>query len=71
VGLSILLLFLIIALTADYLAPYDEWELRVGRPFEKPSLMHPFGTDELGRDLFSLVIYGTRISLSGYSCCFI
>jgi len=63
VGLYILLFFFTIALIADYLAPYGEWELRVGRPFERPSSNHPFGTDELGRDLLSLVIYGTRISL--------
>ena len=62
-GLVILLFFITIALLADNLAPYGEWELRTGRPFERPSSRHPLGTDELGRDILSLVIYGTRISL--------
>ena len=62
-GFSLLLFFIVIALIAEYLAPYGEWERLVGKPFEPPSSEHIFGTDELGRDLFSLVIYGTRISL--------
>ena len=63
VGLIMLLAFIGIAAAADHLAPYGEWELGVDMPFSPPSNRHPFGTDELGRDLYSLFIYGTRISL--------
>ncbi len=44
------------------LAPHDKAEF-VGSVKEKPSIEHPFGTDYLGRDMFSRVIYGARISL--------
>jgi len=63
VGLIILLIFVFIAVLADYIAPYGEWELGVTLPFSPPSSQHIFGADELGRDLYSLFIYGTRISL--------
>ena len=62
-GLLILAVFIFIAVTADILAPYGEWEMGVSPPFSPPSRQHLFGTDELGRDLFSLFLYGTRVSL--------
>ncbi len=45
------------------LAPHDAGELGTGLPKEDPSIDHPFGTDDLGRDMFSRVIFGARISL--------
>ena len=63
VGLIILLIFIIIAIFADYIAPYGEWQRGVAPPFAPPSSKHLFGADELGRDLYSLFIYGARISL--------
>ncbi len=63
IGLFMLMIFVLLAVLADFIAPYGEWEMLVGRPFEPPSIRHLFGTDELGRDVFSLVIYGTRVSL--------
>jgi len=63
IGLAILLVFIFISLFAPLIAPYGEWEYAVAPPFSPPSPEHLFGTDELGRDLFSLVVYGTRISL--------
>jgi len=63
IGLFMLLVFVVLALFAEFIAPYGEWELLTGKAFEPPSLRHLFGTDELGRDIFSLVIYGTRVSL--------
>ena len=63
IGLIILLAFIIMAITADYLAVQGEWEMNVCKPFEPPSEFHPFGCDELGRDLYSLFLYGSRISL--------
>jgi len=45
------------------LAPHRESDLGVGQAKEDPSLARPFGTDDLGRDMFSRVIFGARISL--------
>ena len=44
--------------------PYDPTRTGVGGRYESPSLSHPFGTDRLGRDLFSRVMYGTRFSVT-------
>ena len=61
-SLVIIFIMVIAALFADYVAPYDP--ISVSRDtFQSPSLSHPFGTDDLGRDLFSRVIHGARISL--------
>lgn len=62
-GLSLFAPVLVAALLPDVLAPYDAWA-SVAAPFQPPSLAHPFGTDDLGRDLFSAVISGARTSLS-------
>ena len=51
-----------IALLAEVLAPDSPWAT-VAAPFRPPSLIHPFGTDDLGRDLLGGVIHGTRTSL--------
>jgi len=63
VGLAVVLFFTVIALAAPLLAPYDslatDWRL-VRKP---PSAMHLFGTDDLGRDVLSRVIWGARASL--------
>lgn len=63
VGLSIILFLLFIAIFADFLAPYpfDKQDLtQIRKP---PSAAHPFGTDELGRDLLTRMMYGARISM--------
>ncbi len=52
-----------VALAAPYLTPYDPLAIDVRHVLEPPSLAHPFGTDLLGRDVLSRMIYGTRISL--------
>ena len=44
--------------------PYDPTMTRVGDRYESPSLTHPFGTDRLGRDMFSRVMYGARFSVT-------
>lgn len=46
------------------LAPYDPMMTRVGGPYESPSITHPMGTDRLGRDLLSRVLYGARYSIT-------
>jgi len=60
-GLLLLALFLLLAVFAPLIAPYDPWE--PGRPFLPPSGTHPFGTNDIGQDIFSELIYSTRISL--------
>jgi peptide/nickel transport system permease protein len=51
------------AIFADVLAPYDPFLTRPETRLLAPSWQHPFGTDDIGRDVFSRVIYGARISL--------
>ncbi|RUM89556.1 MAG: peptide ABC transporter permease [Thermodesulfatator sp.] len=53
----------LVALLAPYLAPYDPLAIDVHHVLEPPSRVHPLGTDLLGRDVLSRIIYGTRISL--------
>lgn len=64
VGLLIVMLFLILALFGQTLAPYDPYAQDItGSKLLAPSLAHPLGTDELGRDLLSRIMTGARISL--------
>ncbi len=63
ISLIILSIFVLIAIFADYLAPYD-YDIMVGPSLQKPCADYLFGTDNMGRDLFSRVIYGTRYSIS-------
>ncbi len=62
-GLGLFALLVLIALAAPLLAPYDPYALDYGNALMAPSLSHPFGTDNLGRDIFSRVLYGARIDL--------
>jgi peptide/nickel transport system permease protein len=62
IGLGLLVFVLLVACLAPVFAPYDPDAL-IGNLLEAPSKAHPFGTDNLGRDVFSRIIYGTRISL--------
>lgn len=62
-GLTIVSIFIGIALFAAFIAPYDPSSINVKEIFSPPSRAHLFGTDELGRDLFSRVVYGSRVSL--------
>jgi len=66
IGGIIVLLFIVIALFAPVIAPYSYEEINFDNPQinQPPSLAHPFGTDGLGRDLFSRVIYGSRVSIA-------
>ena len=60
-GLVILSVVLLVALLAPVLAPHDPYEL--GVPYLRPSAEHPLGTNDIGQDILSELIYGTRISL--------
>ena len=62
-GLFILAFVVIAALGAQWIIPYDPLRMSVGPRLTPPSAAHWFGTDELGRDLFSRVLTGTRLSL--------
>ncbi len=62
---AIIIFFLAgIAILAPYIAPYDAIELDLKNRLSPPDRNHLMGTDNLGRDVFSRIIYGTRISLS-------
>ncbi len=52
-----------VAIFAPWLAPYDPGQINVQKVLEGPSKEHPLGTDQLGRDVLSRMIYGSRISL--------
>lgn len=63
IGLLIIISVTIIAILAPYIAPYDYAKQNVGGRMAAPSGSFIFGTDELGRDVFSRTVYGTRIAL--------
>ena len=62
IGLAIVLILIIVALAAPLIAPYDPNQLGLGGAMKGPSGEHLLGTDQLGRDLLSRLIYGTRIA---------
>ena len=62
-GSIVIALLVIAAIFAPLLAPFDPYEQNLGKELLRPSLEHPLGTDPLGRDLLSRVIYGSRNSL--------
>ncbi len=61
-GASIVLVLLFAGLLAPLLAPYDPYAQNLAITFHPPGLSHLFGTDEYGRDMFSRVLYGARLS---------
>ena len=63
VGCVVLLGFLVVAAAAPVLAPHDPLAQDLYNRLAEPSLSHPFGTDDFGRDIMSRVVHGARISL--------
>lgn len=63
-GLCILVLFILSAIFAPLLAPHDPNRANLRNRNKPPSREHPFGTDDMGRDILSRLLYGGRISLS-------
>ncbi|MGE6628130.1 ABC transporter permease [Bacillus pumilus] len=63
IGSVIVFLFLILAIFASLIAPFGINEQSLGERFSAPSAAHWFGTDDFGRDIFSRVVHGARISL--------
>jgi len=59
----ILVVYVIVAITGPLWVPYDPSAMGAGIPFSGSSLTHPFGTDALGRDIFSRAVIGTRTDL--------
>lgn len=64
VGLIMLIFLIFCAVFADIIAPFDPAEQDLTNRLAAPTFQHLFGTDELGRDIFSRIIYGSRISIS-------
>ncbi len=63
VGLILVCVFVVCALFAPWLAPMDPAKIDLPARLQAPTSAHWFGTDELGRDIFSRIIYGARISM--------
>jgi peptide/nickel transport system permease protein len=64
VGGMMVVFAIVVALVAPLVAPYDPLETSLGSSLQRPSRAHIMGTDELGRDLFSRILFGARISIS-------
>jgi peptide/nickel transport system permease protein len=62
IGIALLLLVTLVGIFSPQLSPYDPLALDLSQKFQPPSRQHLFGTDELGRDVFSRIVMGTRIS---------
>jgi len=63
VGVVLIVIFVIFALFASWIAPQDPAHIDLPTRLSSPSTSHWFGSDELGRDILSRVIYGSRISM--------
>jgi ABC-type dipeptide/oligopeptide/nickel transport system permease subunit len=63
IGLVIIVLLILVAILAPLIAPYDPYEMNILNRLQPPSREHLLGTDSLGRDTLSRVIYGSQTSL--------
>lgn len=63
-GVILTVFFILMAILAPHLTPYDPVKMDMKNKFLPPSLTHLFGTDHMGRDILSRVILGSRISLT-------
>jgi peptide/nickel transport system permease protein len=63
-GFLVILAYVIMAVGARWLAPYDPEEIDFAAQLARPSLEHWFGTDQFGRDVFSRLIYGARTAIA-------
>ncbi|HUY99758.1 MAG TPA: ABC transporter permease [Thermomicrobiaceae bacterium] len=63
-GLAVIAILVLLAILSTRIAPYDWQAQDIAHRFASPSLSHLLGTDELGRDIFSRILYGGRYSLT-------
>jgi len=63
-GMTIIVITFLIAGSAPFLAPYDPGKTDVSLKLKPPSIQHYLGTDQLGRDVFSRMLHGSKVSLS-------
>jgi len=63
IGVAVMVLFVLAALLAPLLAPYNPLAQNIQASLRPPSATHLFGTDKLGRDIFSRILYGGRIAV--------
>ncbi len=64
IGFCIMLVLVLASVFSSVIAPYDYTKMDLPNRFQGPSLQHLFGTDEMGRDIFSRMLIGSRYSLS-------
>lgn len=71
-GLAIVVIMFVAGISAGWIAPYDPEENDFNAMMEAPSWLHLLGTDQLGRDIFSRLVYGARTALIvGFSAAFV
>ena len=63
-GLLVVIALILVAAFADVLAPYSATDTNPNAMFQMPNSQHLLGTDQLGRDMLSRIIYGSRVSLT-------
>ncbi|MBF8437378.1 ABC transporter permease [Halanaerobiaceae bacterium Z-7014] len=63
ISLGLIILIIGVAIFAPIISPYDPNEINLGATLQPPSSQHLLGTDRMGRDILTRIIYGTRISL--------
>ena len=68
IGMVLVVVFVVFALFAPWIAPQSPTTIDLPSRLQPPSAAHWFGTDELGRDILSRVVYGARISMMVGSC---
>ena len=67
-GGIIIILYLIMFLIGPFIAPYDPYDVQLDQKLQAPSLEHLMGTDDKGRDIFSRILFGARLSIGvGFS----
>ena len=63
IGIAVVALLVVSAALAPVIAPFDPLRMAAGPRLQPPSMAHWFGTDDFGRDLFSRILYGARLTL--------
>jgi peptide/nickel transport system permease protein len=62
-GMAIVILLILVAIFAPWISPYDPYKVNLPDSMQQPSARHLLGTDEMGRDVLSRIIYGSRIAV--------